>query len=87
MSTNIDNIRATQQPVTPPKSKTDFNPRSREGSDDLCSKGRLWYGHFNPRSREGSDHSINSFNYFFDFHFNPRSREGSDGFAVKIIHF
>ena len=33
----------------------DFNPRSREGSDGLCSLLKKTYIDFNPRSREGSD--------------------------------
>ena len=35
----------------------DFNPRSREGSDRLCSLFRQHTNYFNPRSREGSDGS------------------------------
>ena len=34
---------------------TDFNPRSREGSDILYSPVLRMDGNFNPRSREGSD--------------------------------
>ena len=34
-----------------------FNPRSREGSDDRIKGGTLILGDFNPRSREGSDQS------------------------------
>ena len=34
---------------------SDFNPRSREGSDYVSGPARLTQGHFNPRSREGSD--------------------------------
>ena len=33
----------------------DFNPRSREGSDDMHGICKRGIGHFNPRSREGSD--------------------------------
>ena len=57
--------------------ESDFNPRSREGSDHfsyLCNK---YNQYFNPRSREGSDMTVTrspcSTRYF-----NPRSREGSD---------
>ena len=58
--------------------KGDFNPRSREGSDD----SRLNFvfdetKNFNPRSREGSDSFLNRVSEFFR-NFNPRSREGSD---------
>ena len=36
--------------------EVDFNPRSREGSDEkILIKGVLEYFDFNPRSREGSD--------------------------------
>ena len=55
----------------------DFNPRSREGSDQLpgalCSDTR----NFNPRSREGSDWYDHA-SHTGLCHFNPRSREGSD---------
>ena len=54
-----------------------FNPRSREGSDDSYSDVRPAYTDFNPRSREGSDLSdlpVRSGRQYF----NPRSREGSD---------
>src|SRR5699024_2756235 len=36
-----------------------FNPRSREGSDDKTSSGIPRFPHFNPRSREGSDRDVN----------------------------
>ena len=32
-----------------------FNPRSREGSDEQGEEGKSPGGNFNPRSREGSD--------------------------------
>ena len=37
------------------KSESDFNPRSREGSDSCRLRARFPCVHFNPRSREGSD--------------------------------
>ena len=57
---------------------TDFNPRSRMGSDGsgglgIPSKGR----YFNPRSRMGSDFKL-LFDIFCSIYFNPRSRMGSD---------
>ena len=63
----------------------DFNPRSREGSDNImCRQVRSKQKNFNPRSREGSDADfLNGGKYHDDF--NPRSREGSDvGLAVSI---
>ena len=60
-----------------------FNPRSREGSDNTEMVRANLEGNFNPRSREGSDrreadrpHGAGDFN--------PRSREGSDTAAVQI---
>ena len=35
--------------------ETNFNPRSREGSDDYGGGGASLIADFNPRSREGSD--------------------------------
>ena len=35
----------------------DFNPRSREGSDEKAGSASFNPLHFNPRSREGSDNS------------------------------
>ena len=45
----------------PDRQVTDFNPRSREGSDFriLCSLNPI--GYFNPRSHKGSDHAFGSF--------------------------
>ena len=34
---------------------TDFNPRSREGSDAVSARAAQMWLYFNPRSREGSD--------------------------------
>ena len=55
----------------------DFNPRSREGSDNLSLLTDLVQQYFNPRSREGSD-LILWILLLFLWDFNPRSREGSD---------
>ena len=60
-----------------PQPRHDFNPRSREGSDDLLFRIRLINLNFNPRSREGSDFPTFSATSVIS-HFNPRSREGSD---------
>ena len=55
----------------------DFNPRSREGSDD-AREGRAGMSrNFNPRSREGSDPQMQP-QFLGIQDFNPRSREGSD---------
>ena len=35
---------------------SNFNPRSREGSDPIRGPSRPPGSHFNPRSREGSDY-------------------------------
>ena len=47
------------------QSHRDFNPRSREGSDDGTQLSVRYGCYFNPRSREGSD-SINFANCFCD---------------------
>ena len=39
-------------------SMADFNPRSREGSDDSWCFVQVHSVYFNPRSREGSDFPI-----------------------------
>ena len=63
-------------PVTPLYSPN-FNPRSREGSDDVKLPVSADQTDFNPRSREGSDTRM--IPYLIDLlYFNPRSREGSD---------
>mgnify|MGYP006912635909 CR=1 FL=1 len=46
---------ATTLNFPPSESSAYFNPRSREGSDNICSKTGLVIQDFNPRSREGSD--------------------------------
>ena len=63
-----------------------FNPRSREGSDQNCETMRETIKDFNPRSREGSDEGV----YTTEKggrNFNPRSREGSDDALAFIIQY
>ena len=55
----------------------DFNPRSREGSDQVSKLTCGLVVYFNPRSREGSDH-LSLILHHCQNNFNPRSREGSD---------
>ena len=46
-------------------SQDDFNPRSREGSDEVTDKWMILKNYFNPRSREGSDSNIiQQFSFF-----------------------
>ena len=62
----------------------DFNPHSREGSDDLhLSK---WHRNidFNPHSREGSDENLNTRGRS-EQNFNPHSREGSDFIRLYFV--
>ena len=69
--------RERQKNTVLPQKISNFNPRSREGSDTLNVKTLFKQHNFNPRSREGSD----LFNISLFWHipnFNPRSREGSD---------
>ncbi len=67
---------------------SDFNPRSREGSDHPNWLPHPFHANFNPRSREGSDGEM-AYPTRANFNFNPRSREGSDGSggANQIIVF
>ena len=55
----------------------DFNPRSREGSDNDAFSNMEEIIDFNPRSREGSDMTTEQ-SFWKQSNFNPRSREGSD---------
>ena len=57
--------------------RLNFNPRSREGSDQALQIHPHHQSYFNPRSREGSDVWLPC-KIFFRTYFNPRSREGSD---------
>ena len=54
-----------------------FNPRSREGSDNTDAAKEAAEEYFNPRSREGSDEHYQN-RRRSRRNFNPRSREGSD---------
>ena len=56
---------------------SNFNPRSREGSDYPSGASPSSIADFNPRSREGSDHTATAARPVCP-DFNPRSREGSD---------
>ena len=58
--------------------RQDFNPRSREGSDEWIVEKNVKLRDFNPRSREGSDQYWYEKTQYIPY-FNPRSREGSDG--------
>ena len=49
----VKGATACPRRTTPPSS--DFNPRSREGSDEYQESTRTTRQYFNPRSREGSD--------------------------------
>ena len=55
-----------------------FNPRAREGRDDLAQPPGYRPECFNPRAREGRD-SGNPFWLTRIVCFNPRAREGRDG--------
>ena len=69
------------------KSQKNFNPRSREGSDDGATLSPPANVYFNPRSREGSDLQSRSAFRCSSHNFNPRSREGSDEFHChKHLH-
>ena len=58
--------------------RSDFNPRSRTGSDLGLLYFHLWrIANFNPRSRTGSDLWLISL-IITIVYFNPRSRTGSD---------
>ena len=61
-----------------------FNPRSREGSDNIYAGRPGSRACFNPRSREGSDHA-QRLHFRFPVRFNPRSREGSDAIKCVIV--
>ena len=61
-----------------------FNPRSREGSDDCCRLFGYLRKNFNPRSREGSD-ILKAIEDKLNGYFNPRSREGSDTIYSQIF--
>ena len=65
---------------------TNFNPRSRKGSDHLTATFVLSSRHFNPRSRKGSDSSAADGRATI-LYFNPRSRKGSDlaGMSVYFL--
>ena len=63
------------QSTLPRGERPNFNPRSREGSDN-----------FNPRSREGSDDKSEVIKEKH-YDFNPRSREGSDALlCAAVLH-
>ena len=50
---------ATEKMCMDSQRSTNFNPRSREGSDAACHIRQKCSQYFNPRSREGSDRSGN----------------------------
>ena len=70
-------VKGATRPRAPAIGDGNFNPRSREGSDDAPRPLQSPAINFNPRSREGSDRLAHApAGRAADF--NPRSREGSD---------
>ena len=61
---------------------TNFNPRSRMGSDCLQLLYLVQHKYFNPRSRMGSDHRDKPYMGLLTY-FNPRSRMGSDARQIS----
>ena len=59
------------------KDQNDFNPHSREGSDETIKDSHKSAINFNPHSREGSDGALDE-KKGKQKDFNPHSREGSD---------
>ena len=61
-----------------------FNPRSREGNDDILLLSDRGGQSFNPRSREGND-TMYGGNVMYQQGFNPRSREGNDTYCSVYV--
>ena len=67
-----------------PRAARNFNPRSREGSDNRPTSHTHHPRNFNPRSREGSDAAMSGVTEP-PCDFNPRSREGSDRPSIYVF--
>ena len=63
---------------------TDFNPRSRVGSDKKYLRVETLETNFNPRSRVGSDGDA-YISAVCQWDFNPRSRVGSDSMYMRCL--
>ena len=63
--------------VSPSENPKCFNPRAREGRDEIARSTGFLVGSFNPRAREGRDRAVAQCpaNHVS---FNPRAREGRD---------
>ena len=55
-----------------------FNPRTREGCDQIPLQIKRAPQDFNPRTREGCDHCDQLLLHHQPVDFNPRTREGCD---------
>ena len=67
-----------------------FNPRSREGSDDLSICFLVMTSNFNPRSREGSDcvQPVSSWDYLiFQSTLPWRERQNCRFFSLSVVTF
>ena len=64
------------------KTERDFNPHSREGSDETIKDSHKSAINFNPHSREGSDGALDE-KKGKQKDFNPHSREGSDATYIS----
>ena len=66
---------------------SDFNPRSREGSDVSYLESDTYHNDFNPRSREGSDEKMSSKEYGFSvFQSTLPRRERLVGAVTSLIN-
>ena len=62
-----------------------FNPRLREGGDNIDEIKSIYDSDFNPRLREGGDSKYSSSPKFI-INFNPRLREGGDHVGAVVDH-
>ena len=69
---------ATQSQHRPTAERLDFNPRSREGSDDVLYYSGTVYNYISIHAPARGATATNIENGKYSGDFNPRSREGSD---------
>ena len=65
---------------------TDFNPRSREGSDDFPATWENQDMDFNPRSREGSDGDNMVYTYSYNISIHAPARGATDVLRYHLVN-
>ena len=63
-----------------------FNPRLREGGDEIAKELGYKALVFNPRLREGGDNIVKEYDEFSEFSIHASAKEATTNFHQHILH-